>query len=108
MPLYLIQRARATTKKIETPADLEGFGEMKDEEKDEVKSLISEFVTSKTPSKAKPKKKKEDDAKGSGQQLLLASPGAWHGVVYGENSIGLYTCNTLMYICKHVCVCVCV
>ena len=35
-----LQRARATTKKIETPADLEGFGDLKDSEKDEIKQSI--------------------------------------------------------------------
>ena len=35
-----LQRARATTKKIETPADLEGFANLKDAEKDEIKQHI--------------------------------------------------------------------
>lgn len=34
------QKARATTKKIETPADLEGFPDLRDEEKQEIKKLI--------------------------------------------------------------------
>ena len=56
---------------------------MKDEEKDEIKSLISEFITSKSPSKAKPKKKKEtDSAGGKGQQQLLASPGKLAGKLW--------------------------
>jgi len=67
-----MQRARATTKKIETPADLEGFGEMKEEEKTEIKTLIAEFISSKTPSKTKAKKKKEPDSSGSGQPVLAS------------------------------------
>lgn len=35
-----LQRARATTKKIETPADLEGFGELEDGEKEDIKQYI--------------------------------------------------------------------
>lgn len=35
-----LQRARATTKKIESPADLEGFGELKDSDKDDIKQYI--------------------------------------------------------------------
>ena len=35
-----LQRARATTKKIETPADLEGFPSLQDTEKDQIKQLI--------------------------------------------------------------------
>lgn len=34
------QRARATTKKIETPADLEGFTDLRDAEKEEIKQFI--------------------------------------------------------------------
>ena len=34
-------RARATTKKIESPADLEGFPTIKDEHKEEIKKLIT-------------------------------------------------------------------
>ena len=34
------KRARATTKKIETPADVEGFADLEDKEKDEIKELI--------------------------------------------------------------------
>lgn len=34
------QRARAATKKIETPADLDGFGDLKDDEKDDIKQYI--------------------------------------------------------------------
>lgn len=33
-------RARATTKVVESPADLEGFTDLKDEDKEEVKKLI--------------------------------------------------------------------
>ena len=70
-----MQRARATTKKIETPADLEGFPELKDEEKTEIKALIKEYVTDKTPAKspASAKKKKGGVAPtgGSGTQTTL-------------------------------------
>ena len=49
--MYLIiQRAR-TAKKIETAADIEGFPEMKDEEKEEIKKLIAEFDVTKPASK---------------------------------------------------------
>lgn len=34
------KRARATTKKVEEPDDLEGFGELKQEDKDEINKLI--------------------------------------------------------------------
>ena len=61
------QRARASTKKIETPADLEGFLDLKDEEKEEIKSLIKEFITSKSPAKPKQKKGK---ASSSGSDTL--------------------------------------
>ena len=37
---HTVQRARATTKRIESPADLEGFPELADTEKDEIKQLI--------------------------------------------------------------------
>ena len=48
-----LQRARATTKKIETPADVDGFPELNDPEKQEIKDLIKECVTSKPPPKTK-------------------------------------------------------
>ena len=35
-----LTRARATTKKIESPADLEGFSSISDEDKEEIKKLI--------------------------------------------------------------------
>ncbi|XP_064384237.1 DNA ligase 3-like isoform X2 [Halichondria panicea] len=47
------KRARATTKKIETPADVDGFPELNDPEKQEIKDLIKECVTSKPPPKTK-------------------------------------------------------
>ena len=46
-----LQRAR-TAKKIETPADIEGFPEMKDEEKDEIRKLIAEFEAAKPAAKS--------------------------------------------------------
>ena len=71
------QKARATTKKIETPADLDGFVEMRDEEKDEIKSLIKEFVSSKSPAKPKKKTKKVEEAReGGGKKFLLAAAAA--------------------------------
>ena len=42
---------------------------MKDEEKSEIKSLIGEFISSKSPSKAKAKKKEPDSAGRSGQPV---------------------------------------
>ena len=35
-----LSRARATTKKIESPADLEGYSDINDEDKEEIKKLI--------------------------------------------------------------------
>lgn len=35
-----LARARATTKKIESPVDLEGFSSINDEDKEEIKKLI--------------------------------------------------------------------
>ena len=67
----LLQRARATTKKIESPADLEGFPDLNDPEKDEIRQLIKEFVTVKSPSTKTPTKKK---AGSGGTQTTL--PGA--------------------------------
>ncbi|ESO91269.1 hypothetical protein LOTGIDRAFT_228755 [Lottia gigantea] len=52
-------RARATTKKIEDPDDLEDFKDLKDEDKDVINQLIKDFLakagskTSKTPVKKK-------------------------------------------------------
>ncbi|KAL5490807.1 hypothetical protein EMCRGX_G015992 [Ephydatia muelleri] len=45
------KRARATTKKIESPADLEGFAELADTEKEEIKQLIKEMVPPKSSAK---------------------------------------------------------
>ena len=39
-----LTRARATTKKIESPADLEGFSSINDEDKDEIKKLIKGVI----------------------------------------------------------------
>ena len=39
-----LQRARATTKKIETPDDLEDFSNLNDPEKDEIKQLMKGFI----------------------------------------------------------------
>ena len=75
---HISQRARATTKKIESPADLEGFPDLNDPEKDEIRQLIKEFVTDKSPSKpsSAAKKKKAGATGGSGTQTTLtgASP----------------------------------
>lgn len=49
-----LTRARATTKKIESPADLEGFSGINDEDKEEIKKLIKGFVSDKPPGAAKP------------------------------------------------------
>ena len=67
------QRARATTKKIESPADLEGFPDLNDPEKDEIRKLIKEFVTDKSPSKTAVKKKHAGSSSGGVQTTL---PGA--------------------------------
>ena len=40
-----LSRARATTKKIESPADLEGFSDINDEDKEEIKKLIKGIVS---------------------------------------------------------------
>ena len=39
-----LQRARATTKKIETPDDLEEFVKLKNDDKDEIKQLIKGVI----------------------------------------------------------------
>ncbi|XP_060066449.1 DNA ligase 3-like [Ylistrum balloti] len=50
------KRARATTKKIEEPDDMEGFSEILPEDKDEINKLIKEYLANaKTPSKKTPK-----------------------------------------------------
>jgi DNA ligase-3 len=70
-----LKRAR-TAKKIETPADIEGFPDMKDEEKDELKKLIAEFdVPKPAPKTAKGKGGKAAlKAAGGATQTLLAPP----------------------------------
>ena len=45
------QRARVA-KKIETPADIEGFPNVKEEDKDSIRKLIAEFDSTKSPAKA--------------------------------------------------------
>ncbi|XP_033724639.1 LOW QUALITY PROTEIN: DNA ligase 3-like [Pecten maximus] len=50
------KRARATTKKIEEPDDVEGFSEILQEDKDEINKLIKEHLSNaKTPNKKTPK-----------------------------------------------------
>ncbi|KAK3104567.1 hypothetical protein FSP39_005106 [Pinctada imbricata] len=73
-----LKRARATTKKIEEPDDLEGFGDLEKEDKAAIIKLIDDFTSeqsSKTPTKKKspakqaklpfsppsPKKAKDED-----------------------------------------------
>ncbi|GFQ96986.1 DNA ligase 3 [Trichonephila clavata] len=51
-----LSRARATTKKIESTDDLEGWDELKDEHKPEVLKCLSEHATSAPPKKTPPKK----------------------------------------------------
>lgn len=52
------KRARATTKKIEEPEDMEGFGDLQQEDKDSLNKMIDEFLAnSKTPGKKTPSKK---------------------------------------------------
>lgn len=50
-----LQRARATTKKVEEPDDLEGFDDLKQEDKDTVNQLIDDFASkiNSTPKKKK-------------------------------------------------------
>ena len=62
----LSQRARATTKKIESPADLEGFPDLNDPEKGEIRQLIKEFVTDKSPAKPSSAAKKKKGSGGAG------------------------------------------
>ena len=63
-------------KKIETPADIEGFPDMKDEEKEEIKKLIAEFdVPKPTPKTGKGKTGKgAAKAAGGAAQSLLTAP----------------------------------
>ncbi|GFY00270.1 DNA ligase 3 [Trichonephila clavipes] len=51
-----LSRARATTKKIESTDDLEGWDELEDEHKQEVLKCLSEHATSAPPKKTPPKK----------------------------------------------------
>ncbi|KFM79410.1 hypothetical protein X975_04361, partial [Stegodyphus mimosarum] len=46
-----LSRARATTKKIEGPDDLEGWDQLSDEHKEEVLKCLSEFSSNSTPKK---------------------------------------------------------
>ena len=62
-----LQRAR-TAKKIETPADIEGFPEMKDEEKDEIRKLIAEFEAAKPAAKSPAKGGKAEKAGKTGSK----------------------------------------
>ncbi|GFS06592.1 DNA ligase [Elysia marginata] len=50
-------RARATTKKIEDPEDVEGFGDLKPEDKEVIKDLIEKFLAQ-SGKKASPRPKK--------------------------------------------------
>ena len=74
-PSLNLQRARATTKKIETPADLEGFPDLKDAEKEEIKQLIQEFVSSKSPGKS-PAKSPARGKKAVQSALKFTGPGS--------------------------------
>ncbi|XP_077998506.1 DNA ligase 3-like [Glandiceps talaboti] len=51
-----LARARATTKKIEDPGDLEGFQDMEDEEKDVIRKHIRELAAKSSSPKKTPKK----------------------------------------------------
>lgn len=51
-----LSRARATTKKIESTEDLEGWDDLEDEHKPEVLKCLSEHATSAPPKKTPPKK----------------------------------------------------
>ena len=70
-------------KKIETAADIEGFPDIKDEDKDTIRKLISEFDSSKSPAKAgktgKTGKVSKTSSKGEGAStatLAFGSPSA--------------------------------
>ena len=78
LDFYISQRARATTKKIESPADLEGFPDLNDPEKDEIRQLIKEFVMDKSPAKpsSAAKKKKTGAAAGGSGGTQTTLPGA--------------------------------
>ena len=82
-----LQRAR-TAKKIETPADIEGFPDMKDEEKDKIKKLIAEFDVAKpTPKAGKTgTKAPKGAAKATTQTLLATKPTST-----GELNCSIYT-----------------
>ncbi|XP_076802197.1 DNA ligase 3-like [Clavelina lepadiformis] len=61
----VFSRARATTKKVEDVSDLDGFADMNDDDKEDIKKRISELCCSqklkKTVKKATPKKRKLPD-----------------------------------------------
>lgn len=78
---YCVSQRARTAKKIETPADIEGFPEMKQEEKEEIKKLIAEFdVPKPAPKTGKGKTGKgaatSKAVGGATHQTLLASPSA--------------------------------
>ncbi len=82
-----LQRARATTKKIETPADVDGFPELNDPEKQEIKDLIKECVTSKPPPKTKKAVRTTPTGDTSGQSL------------YNTDSVHVH-CSKLIFYCR--------
>ncbi|GFS87919.1 DNA ligase 3 [Nephila pilipes] len=51
-----LSRARATTKKIESTDDLEGWDELEEEHKPDVLKCLSEYATNEPPKKTPPKK----------------------------------------------------
>ncbi|KAJ7393414.1 DNA ligase 3 [Desmophyllum pertusum] len=52
-----LSRARATTKKIESTDDLDGFGKLKDDDQAKIVGLITDLATKSTKSSPSPKKK---------------------------------------------------
>nr|XP_039250654.1 DNA ligase 3-like isoform X2 [Styela clava] len=78
----VFSRARATTKKIEDPSDLEGFANMEDDEKTEIKKLIVELCAKQAEKQAKSPRgggkkatpKKQKPAKAPSPVKMKASP----------------------------------
>ncbi|XP_077970658.1 DNA ligase 3-like isoform X2 [Styela clava] len=78
----VFSRARATTKKIEDPSDLEGFADMEDDEKNQIKKLIAELCAKQAEKQAKSPRgggkkatpKKQKPAKAPSPVKMKASP----------------------------------
>ncbi|GMT15078.1 hypothetical protein PFISCL1PPCAC_6375, partial [Pristionchus fissidentatus] len=74
------QKARATTKVIDEPSDIEGFGDLGKEDKEEIVKLIDELEEmktskgSKTPKKTPAKKKKDEEDEEEEETKMTATP----------------------------------